>query len=341
MSPKLVERSYPAIILPAQQAELLFKVSGRVIELPIRASTKVEKGQIIAQLDRQDYEAAVVQLESQLDQANAQLTALKAGARKEDVAALQAKVKAAKAQLEAQNKQVSRLKELTSKGTIARADYEKEVAKLSSDKANLDVAQQELKIAQVGARTEEVEAQEAVISGLQSQLADARGNLKDTTLRAPFNGVIASRNIENYSNIQENTVVAVLHKLETLDLQFDVPGVDVATLGQKKSTTTAQLDVAPNKPYEAKLVEFGIQADAATQTYRGRVSIPYPKDVTVLPGMTGRINVAYHQKTDNQLFVGVLEILCHFSNMQKSRNDTCLNNSTLTRRWPPYAMAKT
>jgi len=288
----MTRRSYPAVILPAQQAELAFKVPGQVIELPIRAANRVSEGDMIAQLDRREFEAAVSRLESQLDQATAQLSALKSGARSEDLAALQAKVKAAKAQLETQRAQLGRITRLAEKGTIARAELDKERAKLSVEEANYNVAQQELKKAQVGAREEEFIAQEAVIRDIETQLAEAKADLEDTTLRAPFDGIVASRQIENFANVQANSVVAVLQQLETIDLQFDVPGRDVAALGkQKNAVTKARLDAAPGKEYAATLAEFGTQADAATQTFRGRVSIPYPQDIVVLPGMTGTVIV--------------------------------------------------
>ena len=299
-----IRRTYPAVVLPAQQAELAFKVSGRVVELPIRAAAQVEKGQTIAQLDKREFEAAVARLESQLEQANAQLASMTSGVRSEDLAALQAKVRAAEAQLSTQRTQVNRLRQLVEKGTIARVDLDNQEAKLITDEANLDVARQELKKGQAGARVEEVEAQEAAIRDLETQLAEAKADLDDTTLRAPFGGIISSRSIENFTNVQANTVVAVLQKLDTLDLQFDVPGIDVAKLGQLQNPVTqARLDAAPGKEYAAQLVEFATQADAATQTFRGRVSIPYPQDVTVLPGMTGSIAVTAPQEDQKALTV--------------------------------------
>ncbi len=303
-APTMFRRTYPAVVLPAQQAELAFKVSGRIVELPIRAATQVEKGEVIAQLDKREFEAAVARLQSQREQATAQLAAMTTGARSEDIAALQAKVTAARAQLEAQQTQVNRLRQLADRGSVARVDLDNAEAKLKSDAANLDVSRQELKKGQVGARTEEVEAQEAAIRDLETQLSEAETDLEETTLRAPFNGVIASRRVDNFANVQANEIVAILQKLETLDLQYDVPGIDVATFGQQENVVTkARLDVAPGREFEAQLVEFGTQADAATQTFRARASIPYPEDVTVLPGMTGSIIESAEQQAVQEFMI--------------------------------------
>jgi len=298
LNPIIERRTYPAIVQPSQQANLSFKVSGRIIELPIRAAMEVKEGEVIAQLDKSNFKLAVKRLESQLEQATSQLSTLTSGARREDLAALRAKLQAAQAQFNAQRAQVNRLNQLVKKGAIARVELDKENAKLSADKANVNIAKQELIKAKVGARTEDVKAQEAVISDIKAQLSKAKADLADTTLRSPFDGVIASRSIDNFANIQANSTIAVLQKLNTIDLQFDIPGDDVAKIGRKNNhVTKARLDPLPNQIYDAKLVEFSTQADAATQTFRGRVSIPYPDDVAILPGMTGSVIVIVtHEK---------------------------------------------
>ena len=82
----------------------------------------------------------------------------------------------------------------------------------------------------VGARSEEVAAQEAVIDGLELAISTARANVADAGLRAPFGGIIARRLVENFANVQAKEPIAVLQKLEPLSLSFDVPGPDVSEL---------------------------------------------------------------------------------------------------------------
>lgn len=287
-----VNRSYPATVLPSQQVELSFRVGGRIVKLPVRAAGSVAEGDIIAQLDKRDFEAEVERLESQIEQANAQLSALTSGARSEDIASLQAGVAAAQAQVDAASQQLDRTKKLYQNRVVARAKLDADTAEFEVAQAQLDAQKQELLKGQAGARAEEVAAQEAAIKGLQSQLKTAKDNLADTTLRAPFSGVIAKREVDNFVNIQPNTQVVVLQKLDTLDLVFDIPGPDVARYaGDDDLKTTAYLDALPGEGFEATLTEFSTQADTNTQTYRARVSITPPEGKTVLPGMSGRIEV--------------------------------------------------
>ena len=301
---QLVVRNYPAVVLPTRQAELAFKVAGRIIELPIRAAAEVKEGDTIAQLDQQQFQTTVKRLESQLDQANAQLAQMRAGARDEDLAKLRSEVKAAESQMEKQQKQVERIRQLRERDAVSQAELEDELATLKTKVTAFDVAEQELKKAEAGERNEVIEAQEAAIRGLKTQLEQAEVELEETTLMAPFDGVVASRNVDNFATVQANAVIATLQSLERIDLEFDIPGADVARFGKQiDARSIARLDAAPGREFEVEFVEFGTQADAATQTFRGRLSIAYPDDFMVLPGMTGSIVIEIPQESDGQLSI--------------------------------------
>jgi RND family efflux transporter MFP subunit len=289
-------RRYPAIVLASQQVELSFRVSGRIVELPIRAATKVKKDDIIAQLDKRDFLAEVDRINNLLKQAKAQLRSMTSGARPEDIAALQAGVEAAKARAQAAQDQFARGEKLFKKGATTRVRLERDQAELRIANADLKARQQELAKGRAGSREEDVEAQEATVKGLEVQLNTARDALSDTTLRAPFDGIVATRDVDNFTNITANQRLAVLHKTDSLDLVFDVPGPDVATTGNRKDLVIfAKLDSVPDKQFDATLVEFAIQADPATQTFRGRVVIERPEEYTILPGMSGTIIVTEKQ----------------------------------------------
>lgn len=284
------QRRYPAVVLPSKQVELSFRVTGQITKLPIRAAMQVKQGDVIAQLDARDFKSEVTRLESQLDQSSAQLSQMKAGARSEDAASLQASIDAAQAQVTAAEQQIKRSRALYRKQIVTRARLEQDQQALDVAIAQLKTAKLELQKGKAGARVEEIAAQEAVIKGFETQLQSAIDALSDATLRAPFSGIIAKRNVDNFANVQAKEAIAMLQKLETLDLTFDVPGPDVTKLAARKDTidAVAKLDSLPGQSFKAKLIEFSTQADPATQTFRARITITPPKDVAILPGMVGQ-----------------------------------------------------
>ena len=296
--PVTLQVQYPAIVYPSQEAELSFRVSGRVIELLVRAADRVSEGDVIAQLDTRDFENTVEQLKSQKDQADQQLKALRAGARPEDILALEASVNAMQAQLDQAAAQVERTKTLKDRGVVAQAELDQDVATARVAQANLKTSEEQLAIGKAGGRPEDIAASEAALRGLDAQIEQAQDQLGYATLRAPFTGIIAQRHIDNFTNIQAGANVVLLQQLSTVDMVFDVPGADVlkwTEVEDSKITIEVELSGTDTELTATKLVEFSTQADPGTQTYRARVSVEVPKDVRVLPGMAGRVRVINHE----------------------------------------------
>lgn len=290
-----ISRSYPALVLPSREIELSFKVSGQLVELPVRAATSVSAGDIIAQIDPRDFENQLAALQSQREQAVAQLDALRAGAREEEIAALEAAVEAAQAQVDQARDALSRAEELLSRGVSTRAQVDDTQAEFRVAVANLRAQQEQLRIGQVGGRPEDIAASEAAIRGIDAQIKVARDALSDTTLRAPFDGVVARRDVENFSNVQAGQSIVLIQGLDVVHLAYDVPGPDVTELTRAnidQITTVALFDALPGQEFDAELIEFVVQADSATQTYRGRVAVTVPQGTVILPGMVANVRAS-------------------------------------------------
>ena len=288
----LLELTYPAIVLPSREVELSFRVSGRVIDLPVRAAMDVQEGDVIAQLDPRDFEIRIAQLESQRDQADAQLRALRAGGRPEEIASLEANVQAAEAQVEQARDQVERSEQLTERGVVSTAQLDQDRANLRVAEAQLDVQLEQLAIGRTGGRQEDIDAAEAALRGIEAQLDEARSTLDDATLRAPFTGIVARRDIENFTNVQAGQSIVLLQRLAVVHLVFDVPAPDVSAVaeaGFDNVTNKVTFDALPGQIFDGEVVEFSTQADSATQTYRGRIAVTIPEDVVILPGMAGQV----------------------------------------------------
>ncbi len=287
-----IVRRYPGIVLPSQELELSFRISGNLVELPIRASQQVSTGDVIAQLDTRDLETQAAQLQSSIDQAQSQLDALKAGARAQEIAALEAGIDATQAQLDQALEKVQRSRELAQRGTVSAVTLEQDEAALRVAQAELRAKEEELSLTREGARAEEIASAEAALRGLQAQLKAVQDSISDATLRAPFDGVIARRDVDNFINIQAGQSVALLQALSIIHVSFDVPAPDVTQLtagGPENITNKVILDALPGQEFPSETVEFSVQAQTGTQTYRGRVAVNVPEDALILPGMVGTV----------------------------------------------------
>ena len=287
-----IVRRYPGIVLPSEELELSFRISGTLMELPIRASQQVKTGDVIAKLDTRDLKTQEAQLQASIDQAQAQLDALKAGARAQEIAALEASVDAARAQLDQAEEQVERSRELAERGTIASATLDRDEAAVSVAEADLRAREEDLSLAREGARAEDIASSEAALKGLEAQLQAVRDSITDATLRAPFDGIIARRDVDNFTNIQAGQSIALLQALSVIHVSFDVPAPDVTQLtvnGPENVTNKVMLDALPGEVFPSETVEFSVQAESGTQTYRGRVAVNVPLTALILPGMVGTV----------------------------------------------------
>lgn len=158
------------------------RVGGRVVEVLAEEGDQVEPGQTLLRLEPDEAESAVAAAEAQLGQAEAALAKLRAGARKETLARLEAamrqarqqyemalegarnqEIQAARAQAEAAEavvdeagQEYERIAELYANDNVAKRDYDRARSALERARANLEAARQSLDLLVEGAREEQI-----------------------------------------------------------------------------------------------------------------------------------------------------------------------------------------
>ncbi|WNY84190.1 HlyD family secretion protein [Cronobacter dublinensis] len=193
------------------------KVAGYVTELRVKDNQRVKKGDLLVVIDPRDATAqrdqARAQLslaQSQLHQAQAQLALAKVQypAQRDQAKAqvLRAEAELANARAEYQ-RQRGVDPRATSKQNIdaASAQLRSAEAGLANAKAQLEVAEQvQLQIRQ---QETNVEARESQVAQARAQLQTAELNLSYTEVRAPFDGFVTKRNVQNGTLVQAGSAL--------------------------------------------------------------------------------------------------------------------------------------
>jgi len=130
-------------IEPEAQVSLTFKGVGRVAEVKVKATDRVEPGQVLATLDSQDVALSVAQAEASLASAQANLAQLTRKARTEDLEAAQASLDSAQANVKSAEANLASSRATYSKLLAGAGENDKKVAA-----ANLERAQAALQQAQ-------------------------------------------------------------------------------------------------------------------------------------------------------------------------------------------------
>ncbi|MBZ5655479.1 MAG: efflux RND transporter periplasmic adaptor subunit [Acidobacteriia bacterium] len=262
-------------IEPITKVEIKSKASGIVKKLYVDYGDKVKKGQILAELDKEEIQARVDQARAQLEAASASLNGTRADLER-------AKVDAEGPDVPLLKRAYDRAQGMAKDGVVsvsalddAQKNYEMSLNKQNVSKAQLQVLQ-------------------AKIGQAQAQVAQDRANLKQleeqlgyTTIESPIDGIVLSRDVEIGDAVSS---ILVLGSGATLVMTLGdtsevyVKGkVDESDIGKVYLGQPARIKVESfkDKTFTGKVTKIspmGVEKDNVT-TFEVRVSINNPEGV--------------------------------------------------------------
>lgn len=118
----------------------------------------------------------------------------------------------------------------------------------------------------------------------------AAKNLKDCILRAPFDGYISERKVDEGNNVMPGIGCFKLVKIDRVKVKISIPEKEISTInkGQEVNFTVSALG---DKSFTGKVSEIGVQADLISHTYDVRLELANPGRV-LLPGMVCNATMA-------------------------------------------------
>lgn len=301
-------RMFPGRVEASNKVQLAFKVSGLLASLPVREGQKVAEGDVVAQLRQDEFQARLKTLQGQLDRAKADLQGLQAGARPEERQRLESQLRGTEAKLENARTEFTRSERLLATGAISRADHDQATTAYRVAQEQTESARQ-LLAKGTTARADDIQAQEGAVRGLEGQVVEANLQLQDSTLRAPYDGVIAQRFVQEGQTIRVNEPVVKFQDVDEIEIVVDVPEAFVANELRSSDIVqiVAEFSAAAGRPFPAIIKEVAQRADPTTQTFAIRVAIQAPPDVNLLPGMTATVAFSYQRASilEAALFVPI------------------------------------
>ncbi len=174
----------------------------------------------------------------------------------------------AQAQYENAEANFKRYENLYRQKVIARSQYD-------TYKTQLNVAESSLNVA-------------------KATTTAVRDSLKDTELRAPFDGVIVDRMVESFQDVNAKQTIFILQDISMLEIVFNIPDTDVIWASKAAATPDsirAKFDAIPERTFPLTVKEFVLQADRNTNTFPVIAVMPQQRDVALLPGMTAVVEV--------------------------------------------------
>lgn len=290
------ERTFPGTVEASRRVELAFQVPGILVKLPVKEGDRVAEGDVIAQLRQDEFQARLDSLEADLDRARATLAALMAGERPEEQLRREAQVRQADARLTNARADLDRASRLISTRAISQAEFDRTQAAYQVAVEDHQSAIQLAELATV-AREEDIMANEATVRGLEARLVEANLQLQDSTLRAPYDGVIAERFVEEGQNVRAKEPILRFQDVDEVEILVNVPeAVMVADIQRADIVALlATFSGAPGLQFPVRIREMAQVADPTTQTFQIRTAMKAPEGLSVLPGMTATVTATYRR----------------------------------------------
>ncbi len=176
-----------------REVQLAFHSEGRIAAIYVEEGTQVEKGQLLAEVEPERYQAVVNQLQQEIAAQSAVVEKLHAGSRQQEIQKARAQARAIEAELTEAVKRLNRVRRLAKKQFASRQDLDAAQARVDTTRERLNAAMQSLRLLEIGPRKEDIVAAEARLKALEAKLALAEKNLADTKLYAPEKGIIRNR----------------------------------------------------------------------------------------------------------------------------------------------------
>jgi RND family efflux transporter MFP subunit len=227
---KPMERSTVALgsLAAFDQATVSTKVPGRLRSISVDLGSVVQQGQLIAQIDPQDYQLRVQQSEAALAQARARL-GLSPGKNNDRIEPEETStVRQARALLEEAKTNRDRQATLFDQGIVARSQ-------LDSAEASYKVA-----VSRYEDAVEEVRNRQAIVAQRRSEVALARQQLDDTAIHAPFDGAIQEKRASIGEYLGAGAPIANVVRMNPLRLRAEIPEREAqqVRIGQSVRVTT-------------------------------------------------------------------------------------------------------
>lgn len=282
-------------------AQLGFKIPGRVSARPVFEGEKVEAGQLIARLDDTEQVQQVALRRAELAAVQAGLAELEAGSRPQEIAAVAAALRSAEAERDRVRLDFTRAQELRDKAVITDREFETMQAQVKVTEARVAEAAERLKLVQEGPRAETIQQARARADQARAAVALAETQLDYTRLVSPMTGTVLSHHIEPGEFVAAGTPVVTVADTVHVWVRAYLDQSDLGRVrhGQKVVVRT---DSFPGRDFAGTVGFISSEAEFTPKTvqtpkervklvFRVKVDVANPQD-ELKPGMPADVVIA-------------------------------------------------
>lgn len=238
------------------------EITGRVLQVHVNFNDKVTRGQVLAEIDTETYQARVEEVRAQLTAASASL-------------------QNARATLNEAKLKLDRGKPMVAQGVLSQQDFEALEANHERAKSQVVSAGAQMTLA-------------------QASLKVAQTNLSKAVIRSPIDGVVLNRAVEPgqtvTSGLQTPVLFVLAADLGELQLNVQVDEADVGSVREGQAATFT-VDAYSKQTFTSKVLAVKNMPTTGTTvvTYEAWLSVDNEKRL-LRPGMTATATIIVDER---------------------------------------------
>lgn len=255
-------------LMADEQAEVGAESAGRVVATPVERGTRVTQGTVLVRISAEETSAQLREAEANAAQIEARLGL--AGGQPFDPTRVP-DVMNAKASLDWAEAEFGRIKSLLDQKVVSQSEYDQR-------RAQVDAARQQYQMAQNAAQQSY-----RSLEGARARIAIARKAQADTTVRAPFSGLVAERVVSVGDYVTRGARVATVVRVDPLRVELTVPEQAIALVRPGQSVRLS-VDAYPGETFAARVrfISPALRADQRALTVEAIAPNP---DGRLKPGL--------------------------------------------------------
>jgi RND family efflux transporter MFP subunit len=136
---------------------------------------------------------------------------------------------------------------------------------------------------------------ETRLKSLEAKVIEAESRLEQSSLRAPFTGVIVRSLVKNSRDVKPGETIVSLRNISHLEVLVDAPETmmkAVQSTGLKSISALARFQTSPGKEFPLVVKGVARTPDPATGSYRIVLEMPKPKGLDLPPGTIGTVAIS-------------------------------------------------
>lgn len=277
-----------AVVFPLQQSAITPKINAPVRKFYVVRGQKVSQGQLLAELENRDLQAAATDNRGAYDQAQAQYETSVGATLPEEIQKTELDVQTSQQELDAQQKLYTSRQDLFKQGALPRKDLDAAAVSLAQAKSAYNIAKKHLDSLNAIGKHQALRLANGQLASAKAKLAGSEAQLSYSEIHSPISGVITDRPLYPGEMASATAPLLTVMDISQVIAKAHIPQSDAALIKKGAKATLSITGVDTKMNGTVTLVSPALDPNSTTVEIWVQAANP---DQQLRPGMTTQIAI--------------------------------------------------